>query len=236
MKVWMRERAAPCRASAARAMSRSLARASEHTVESLMAAAIALTASKSPLLEAAKPASITSTRRRSSWRAMRSFSSLVIEAPGDCSPSRKVVSKMISLSMLMIWLSWGSNEKSPLAAKLAGCRWQEFGNAIDQRAGSTPSSSGSGRRRIDMAHECSTWPSAVKADLVRVRRSRWQSRWPACPWPCCTDVDDVARNAIEAEQRKQDDRRIDVDHGDHKHDRNDDGKRHRAAAANALKL
>jgi hypothetical protein len=32
---------------------------------------------------------------------MRSFSSLVIEAPGDCSPSRKVVSKMISLSMLM---------------------------------------------------------------------------------------------------------------------------------------
>ena len=36
---------------------------------------------------------------------MRSFSSLVIEAPGDCSPSRKVVSKMISLSAMVI--SWG---------------------------------------------------------------------------------------------------------------------------------
>ena len=32
---------------------------------------------------------------------MRSFSSLVIEAPGDCSPSRKVVSKMISLSAMV---------------------------------------------------------------------------------------------------------------------------------------
>jgi hypothetical protein len=31
---------------------------------------------------------------------MRSFSSLVMEAPGDCSPSRKVVSKMISLSLI----------------------------------------------------------------------------------------------------------------------------------------
>jgi hypothetical protein len=29
---------------------------------------------------------------------MRSFSSRVIDAPGDCSPSRKVVSKMMSLS------------------------------------------------------------------------------------------------------------------------------------------
>ena len=33
---------------------------------------------------------------------MRSFSSLVMEAPGDCSPSRKVVSKMISLSAMVI--------------------------------------------------------------------------------------------------------------------------------------
>ena len=100
MKVWMRPRAAPLSASAARAMSRSLARESEHTVESLITSAIALTHSKSPLLLAAKPASITSTRRRSSWRAMRSFSSLVMLAPGDCSPSRKVVSKMMSLSVM----------------------------------------------------------------------------------------------------------------------------------------
>ena len=96
----MRARLAPLSASAERAMSRSLARASEQTVESLMWSAMVLIDSKSPLELAAKPASITSTFRRSSWRAMRSFSSRVMEAPGDCSPSRKVVSKMISLSLI----------------------------------------------------------------------------------------------------------------------------------------
>src|SRR5256885_1405609 len=101
MKVWMRERAAPLSASAAREMSRSLARASEQMIDSLTWSAIDLTASKSPLLDAAKPASMMSTRSRSSWRAMRSFSSRVMEAPGDCSPSRSVVSKMISLSLMM---------------------------------------------------------------------------------------------------------------------------------------
>ena len=102
MKVWMRARPAPLSASAARAMSRSFARDSEQMVESLMALAMACTASKSPLELAAKPASITSTRSRSSWRAMRSFSSLVMDAPGDCSPSRSVVSKMISWSAMWI--------------------------------------------------------------------------------------------------------------------------------------
>jgi len=81
-------------------MSRSFARESEHTVDSLMVLAIACTHSKSPLELAAKPASITFTRRRSSWRAIRSFSSRVMLAPGDCSPSRKVVSKMMSLSVM----------------------------------------------------------------------------------------------------------------------------------------
>jgi hypothetical protein len=110
MKVWMRERAAPLSASAERAMSRSLARASEQTVDSLIDVGNRRTASKVAVAdEAAKPASMTSTRSRSSCRAMRSFSSRVIEAPGDCSPSRKVVSKMMSLSV-MVWLSrgWGS--------------------------------------------------------------------------------------------------------------------------------
>jgi hypothetical protein len=70
-------------ASPERRMSFSLARASEHTVDSLIASAIERTASKSPLEAAAKPASMTSTRMRSSWRAMRSFSSRVIERPGS---------------------------------------------------------------------------------------------------------------------------------------------------------
>ena len=65
MKVWMRPLLAPFKASAAREISRSLARESEQMVESLMALAMAFTASKSPLELAAKPASITSTRNRS---------------------------------------------------------------------------------------------------------------------------------------------------------------------------
>jgi hypothetical protein len=76
-------------------MSFSLERASEQTVEPLIVSAMLRMASKSPGEAAAKPASITSTCMRSSWRATRSFSSLVIEAPGLCSPSRKVVSKII---------------------------------------------------------------------------------------------------------------------------------------------
>ncbi len=37
---------------------------------------------------------------------MRNFSSRVIDAPGDCSPSRKVVSNMINLSAisLLLWI------------------------------------------------------------------------------------------------------------------------------------
>ena len=69
--------------------------AKPHTVLSLIASATALTDSKSPLEAAGNPASITSTRIRSSWRAMRTFSSRVIDAPGLCSPSRSVVSKII---------------------------------------------------------------------------------------------------------------------------------------------
>src|SRR5712671_528003 len=88
-------------ASIPRWMSRSLARHSPATVESLIAPATACTASKSPFDEAGKPASITSTRILSSCRAMRSFSSLVIEAPGLCSPSRMVVSNMINLSFMV---------------------------------------------------------------------------------------------------------------------------------------
>src|SRR5438477_1324658 len=88
-------------ASTPRWMSRSLARHRPATVVSLIMPATACTASKSPFEEAGKPASITSTRMRSSCRAMRSFSSLVIEAPGLCSPSRMVVSNMINRSFMV---------------------------------------------------------------------------------------------------------------------------------------
>ena len=61
----MRLALAACKASAARVMSLSLALASEQTIESLTAAATAEIAWKSPSELAAKPASITSTLRRS---------------------------------------------------------------------------------------------------------------------------------------------------------------------------
>jgi hypothetical protein len=89
---------APLIASPARRTSFSLARASAHTVLFLIALAMAFTAEKSPFDDAGKPASITSTFSRSSCLAIRIFSSAVIEAPGLCSPSRKVVSKMIRWS------------------------------------------------------------------------------------------------------------------------------------------
>ena len=50
--------------------------------------------SKSPGDDAAKPASMMSTLSRSSWRAIAIFSSTFMVQPGDCSPSRSVVSKI----------------------------------------------------------------------------------------------------------------------------------------------
>ena len=62
--------------------------------------AMSLTASKSPWLDTAKPASMTSTFIFSSNLAILNFSSLVIEAPGLCSPSRSVVSNITNLSLI----------------------------------------------------------------------------------------------------------------------------------------
>ncbi len=94
MKVWMRGRAACCNASQARSMSARPARAKPHTVEFFTTLATSRTASKSPLEAIGKPASMMSTPISSSNEAMRIFSSRFIDAPGDCSPSRNVVSKM----------------------------------------------------------------------------------------------------------------------------------------------
>src|SRR3989344_1741400 len=46
-----------------------------------------------------KPASITSTFKRASCWATSNFSEASMLQPGDCSPSRKVVSKMMTLSI-----------------------------------------------------------------------------------------------------------------------------------------
>ena len=102
MKMWMRLRFAARTASAARSDVSRPARARPQItgVSSRwpMVSAIALTLSKSPGEAIGKPASITSTPSSVSASAMRIFSLRFIEKPGDCSPSRSVVSKMMMRS------------------------------------------------------------------------------------------------------------------------------------------
>ena len=100
MKVWMRGRLACFTASPARSMSASPARDSPHTTEFLIRLAISDTAWKSPSEAIGKPASMMSTPMSSRKSATSSFSSKVMVAPGHCSPSRRVVSKMKTRSVL----------------------------------------------------------------------------------------------------------------------------------------
>ena len=93
-KVWMRGLPDHCTASQARTMSSSWMRARPVILGPSTSAAMRETDSKSPSLVMGKPASITSTFRRASWRAISTFSSTDREMPGDCSPSRRVVSKI----------------------------------------------------------------------------------------------------------------------------------------------
>ena len=58
--------------------------------------AMACTDSKSPGEAIGKPASMTSTPRAARARAISSFSPRFMLQPGLCSPSRSVVSKMIT--------------------------------------------------------------------------------------------------------------------------------------------
>ena len=99
MKVWMRPRLAGLIASPQRSMSFWPARARPATTAFLARLAISLTAAKSPSEAIGKPASMMSTPISSSSSATSSFSSWVMVAPGDCSPSRKVVSKMTTRSL-----------------------------------------------------------------------------------------------------------------------------------------
>ena len=100
-KMWMRVRPrAPASASTAASRSSSRVRARDAIVGRLTASPTARMPSKSPGEETAKPASITSTPRRSSARAISAFSSGDSAMPGDCSPSLSVVSKTVILRRL----------------------------------------------------------------------------------------------------------------------------------------
>src|SRR5207244_4489803 len=86
-------------------MSPVFARASPAIATPRVRRAISLTAMRSPGEVAGKPASMMSTFSRTSCSATCIFSSMVIVAPGDCSPSRNVVSKiLITAGSVMILL------------------------------------------------------------------------------------------------------------------------------------
>src|SRR4029079_9468893 len=90
------------------------ARLSPQITAFLARVAISWTAAKSPSEAIGKPASMMSTPMSSSSPATSSFSSWVMVAPGHCSPSRKVVSKMTTRSfsdfadvlMELVLLAW----------------------------------------------------------------------------------------------------------------------------------
>ena len=97
MKVWMRGRSESLIAFHAASMSALCVRARPQITGPSTPRAIASTASKSPGEVIGKPASMTSTPRRASCCAISTFSCVFSEIPGDCSPSRSVVSKIWTL-------------------------------------------------------------------------------------------------------------------------------------------
>ena len=100
MNVWMRPRLAGLIAAPQRSMSASPVRDRPQITASLERRAISATDSKSPSDAAGKPASMMSTPISSSSSATSIFSSKVMVAPGHCSPSRRVVSNMMTRSLL----------------------------------------------------------------------------------------------------------------------------------------
>ena len=99
MNVWMRGVLTPCSDSMAASMSSSLVRASDATTQPT-ALPTSRMPSTSPGDEIANPASMMSTPSRSSWRAISTFSPALSAMPGDCSPSRSVVSKIRTASVV----------------------------------------------------------------------------------------------------------------------------------------
>ena len=100
MNTWIRARSASRTASQQRSTSARWVRESPAMTGPFTVRAMACTASKSPSLDTGNPASMMSTPRRASCSAISSFSATSREMPGDCSPSRSVVSKIRTRSAM----------------------------------------------------------------------------------------------------------------------------------------
>ncbi len=94
MNVWIRGRSESRTAFQTASMSARCVRARPAITGPSTWRAIVCTASKSPGELIGKPASMMSTPSLASCWAISSFSVALSEMPGDCSPSRSVVSKI----------------------------------------------------------------------------------------------------------------------------------------------
>src|SRR6187431_2354755 len=92
--TWIRGRAEAFKARHAVSMSSLVQRARPAMIGPWTSRATRFTDSQSPREAIGKPASMTSTPSSASAFATRSFFACVMLQPGDCSPSRSVVSKM----------------------------------------------------------------------------------------------------------------------------------------------
>src|SRR5258708_1152293 len=187
-KVWMRLFLAGLIASAQRSMSLKAAGASPQTTAFLVGLAISWTAAKSPSEAIGKPASMMSTPIWSRSSATSSFSSWVMVAPGHCSPSRKVVSKMKTrscsdfadaLMMALVLLSFAPSTRalagfralrSPLSAQ-AQTPGRPSGDDKQQEPAENEGAAGTGRSppgdRADIA---------ARRHYIRPRRARPRNR------------------------------------------------------------
>ena len=125
----------------------------------------------------AKPASITSTPRRSSCCAISAFSSGCSAMPGDCSPSRSVVSKIVILR--------GGNGVPPRSSRSGTYRWcGAVGVCAARRVVEAPPRGGESRRRegksAARSHRGRGCGASVGRGAHRFRCSRLPCRACSC--------------------------------------------------------
>ena len=133
INVWILGWAAFLRASAADWISFWDALLKAHTCDFFIIEEISFTALKSPFDAAGKPASIISTPRVSKALAILIFSSMFIDAPGDCSPSLIVVSKIFILFVSCV-ISNNSSYYLLNVLKLSiPCSWNYFAQGLLSR-------------------------------------------------------------------------------------------------------
>src|SRR5205807_7519723 len=115
---------------------------------------------------AGKPASIMSTFSRTSCSATCIFSSVVIVAPGDCSPSRNVVSKIritsgSSTSFFLLEIKKGVSVTNVILLT------QQFLFSYLEHSARASSRAGRGQHaRSGAEHCCDAWPGAGATSLV----------------------------------------------------------------------